>query len=640
VSTRDSTGGWGRNDARALLSAVRLNAQARQAELLLVGSVLAAGLFLFRRLDQGWVSHDDGSLAQSAERILGGELPHRDFAELYTGLLSFLNAAVFAVFGHDIFNLRLPLFVLFLAFAGVFFALARRLVSPIWAFVATLFAVTWSVPVYPAPLPSWYQLFLATFALYALVRFVETGRRRWLVVAGACTGISIAIKIVGVYLALAAVLGLLVRPLLGEHASEVGRRRSAAYAGTVSGAALLVLAFVFVVMRGNLGTDEFVWLLVPIAILCAATAVLGLWGHWSLSGAQARAAFGDVGVFLAAAAVPVALLAVPYLVTGSLSDLVEGTLVAPKARFEYASFELPPPAKLREALPLLALILALPRMPRPWRGIATVAAAAYVVVLAVTSRSDSSYSTLWDATRALAPFVLVLGATALVLRGRRPESRRIVAMIVLVAGLSTLIQFPFAAPVYFCYVAPLLLLAAVGAMRVFDLLGAFPAVVLVCLVLFGAFQLDRQSLLSLGYAFRPDPHTATLDGDRASIRILPDEKRALDRVRDLVGRHSERGDVIFAGPDAPEVYYLTQSRNVTPSLIDFIESSGAARGDKLVKLLRDREIRVVVLNLEPDQSPELAAATVDRIRRMYGSATRAGKFEVRWIGPRAALHDS
>ncbi len=47
------------------------------------------------------------------------------------------------------FNLRLPLFILFLGFVACFYGIARRLLSPIWAFVATLFAIAWSVPVYP-----------------------------------------------------------------------------------------------------------------------------------------------------------------------------------------------------------------------------------------------------------------------------------------------------------------------------------------------------------------------------------------------------------------------------------------------------------------------------------------------------------
>ena len=139
--------------------------------------------------------------------------------------------------GHDLINLRVPLFVLYLAFAGFFFVLARRFIRPIWAFVATLFALAWTVPVYPAPMPSWYGLFLATIALYSVVRFLESEHRRWLVVAGACAGVSIAIKVVGVYLVIAIVLGLLVRPLLSDPMPGVGRPRSAVYPRAVMCAA-------------------------------------------------------------------------------------------------------------------------------------------------------------------------------------------------------------------------------------------------------------------------------------------------------------------------------------------------------------------------------------------------------------------
>jgi Dolichyl-phosphate-mannose-protein mannosyltransferase len=621
-----------RHGARTVLSTLLRRIETRQSELLLVGSVLSAAVLLVGRLDQGWYSHDDGSLAHSAERILAGELPHRDFAELYTGLLSFLNAGVFAVFGHDIVNLRLPLLVLFLAFAGFFFALARRLVSPIWAFAATLFAISWSVPVYPAPLPSWYGLFLATIALYAVVRFIETGNRWWLTAAGACAGISIAIKIVGVYVALAVVLGLLVRPLLSDPAPGSRPARSAAYARIVTGVALFALAFVFAVMSGGLGLDEFVGLFLPLAMLCGAVAALGWRGEW-LSGTQPRAVVGEVGAFLAGCAVPLVLLTVPYVMTGSLGDLLEGTLVAPRSRFKFASFDMPHPAALGWAVPLVVLFLARPRLAEVWRYRVDVAAGMCVIVLALTASSDRSYSALWDATRALAPFVLVLGAIVLLRRGALGSSRSVVAMVVLVAGFSTLVQFPFAAPVYFCYVAPLVLLAAIAGMRSLDLAGRLPAVVLLCLVVFGIRQLDRQALSSLGREFGADPQIAILDSERASIRVLPEDKRELDSVRELIVRHGAPGDPIFAGPDAPEVYFLTKSRNVTPSIMDFLDRSGTTRGSKLIALLQAYGIRLVVLNHKPGQSPDLAAGTIERIRGMYGSGERAGKFEVRWLAP-------
>lgn len=263
-----------RHTQRAIVRAAH-KLVARQ-QLLLVGSVVSAGVLLARRLDYGWFHHDDGSLAHSAERILAGELPHRDFTDLYTGLLSFLNAAIFAVMGHDMFNLRLPLFVLFLAFAACFFSLAHRIVGPFLAFAATLVAIGWSMPVYPAPIPSWYLLFLSTIGMYAIVRFFESDHRRWLLLAGACGGIAIAFKIAGVWYVVAVVLTLLVQPVEGQPETRTHAARSAKYTAVVIGSALLALLLAVVVVTGRPGAGELATLLLPIAALCGGIAVLGL----------------------------------------------------------------------------------------------------------------------------------------------------------------------------------------------------------------------------------------------------------------------------------------------------------------------------------------------------------------------------
>jgi hypothetical protein len=88
---------------------------------------------------------------------------------------------------------------------------------------------------------------------------------------------------------------------------------------------------------------------------------------------------------------------------------------------------------------------------------------------------------------------------------------------------------------------------------------------------------------------------------------------------------------IFAGPDAPEIYFLTESENPTRAIIDFLDHSGSARGDELVRLLAERRVPVVVLNHVPEQSPALQSAIVARLRSMYRSSERVGRFEVRWL---------
>ena len=157
------------------------------------------GSYVAWQLDGGWIPHDEGTLAHSAERALSGELPHRDFDEGYTGGLTFLHAAALWAFGVNLLSLRLVLLLFVLAWVPALFFIASRFVGPLAAGATVLLAVAWSVPTYPASMPSWYNLFFATFGAAGLLLFVDSGRRRWLVIAGLCAGISCLVKIVGLY---------------------------------------------------------------------------------------------------------------------------------------------------------------------------------------------------------------------------------------------------------------------------------------------------------------------------------------------------------------------------------------------------------------------------------------------------------
>src|SRR5579859_8044567 len=64
--------------------------------------LVLSALYIGHELKRGWIPSDDGVLAESAERVLHGALPHRDYHELYGGLLSYLNAAAFRALGTNL----------------------------------------------------------------------------------------------------------------------------------------------------------------------------------------------------------------------------------------------------------------------------------------------------------------------------------------------------------------------------------------------------------------------------------------------------------------------------------------------------------------------------------------------------------
>src|SRR5688500_594934 len=145
-----------------------------------------AGSFAYAALtiDRGWIPHDEGTLAQSAVRVLTGELPHRDFSYMYTGGLARWHTLALTLFGIDLLALRILLLLAFAAFLIVFFSVARRFASSRAAAAIVVLAAVWSLPNYPAAMPTWYNLFLAVTALWCLLRFLEEPRQSWLFAAG------------------------------------------------------------------------------------------------------------------------------------------------------------------------------------------------------------------------------------------------------------------------------------------------------------------------------------------------------------------------------------------------------------------------------------------------------------------------
>lgn len=169
--------------------------------------------YVFACLDQGWIPHDEGQLGLTVQRILAGELPHRDFVEPYTGGLGYYHAIWCMGGGLSAGVIRLSLLPWFAVYCGVLYWLSKRVTAWPGAMLVTALGTALTVPIYPAAMPSWFNLFFAVLGAAALLRYHETERTSWLVTAGLCGGLSIAVKIVGIFFAAAAIAFLLYRAL-------------------------------------------------------------------------------------------------------------------------------------------------------------------------------------------------------------------------------------------------------------------------------------------------------------------------------------------------------------------------------------------------------------------------------------------
>jgi hypothetical protein len=585
---------------------------------------VATTAWVWIRMDQGWVPHDDGAFAQSAARVLQGELPHREFAELYTGGMTFLNAAAFWLLGEDLFSLRVPLFVLFLGFVPCVYYLARQFVGPAPAALSAIVAVTWGLPVYPAAVPSWYLLLFSVYGASALVRWRATGHARWLVVAGLYGGLAIVFKIVGVYYIVAVVYFLLVAsPRVGERSAALGRSVAVTVAGSFVGVALLLG-----VLGRQIRFAELANFVLPVLVLTGAL-IYASWVGRSAPGARAQ--LSRISLFAVGVAVPVALFLIPFVWAGAIHELLRGVFVSPQSRREFAYFSTPLGVLLPASL-VLTVIFVRRRVGEHGRNLLDAASVSLIgFVLVAAAVSPAAYTLLYDAGRGMAPLVVVAGGVALItsVRRGRDEPWELLFLILALVAFTALVQFPAGVPPYYAYLAPLVAVATVAlAARLRLAHGLLPAALLVAYAIFGAAYLDRTTLNDLGHRYERNRDTVAL-ADNASIRVTPETRRDLNRINDLVLKHG-RGRYMYAGPDLPQLYFLTRFENPTRSLFDFLDTSDSARGRNLLRALRLHGVTVIAINLERDLSDPLEPMTLNALARLYPHHEEVGGIDVRW----------
>lgn len=417
---------------------------------------------------RGWIPHDEGTIGQSAERVMRGEVPHRDFDEGYTGALSYLHAAAFRAFGVRLSSLRWLLYGALLVFAAAVYALGSRLGPPWLALALTLLATVWSVPNYFASLPSWYNLFFATYAALALTKFIEAPRHRWLVIAGLCAGLSVLIKQVGFYAIAAGILFLVDHERRTSSAAgrDAGERPLLFLAVKAAGAvAFFVLLVAIFGRRGSLmDAVEFV---LPPATLAAFT----VWdearrGH-GRSRDRFRSLIASLVPFLAGAAVPVVAFGAFFAASGSLRPLLHDVFVRSIDPTRHAQYPALEPRILLPAL-LYAIVLVVPTViPRQRERTVAIAVGAVLALGVAFAAQPDVYRVSWDAARSL-PLVVTAGAVVLLARDdpdRDECASSRVFLLASMAALVALVQFPFASPIYFCYVAPLAALAMAAVVR-------------------------------------------------------------------------------------------------------------------------------------------------------------------------------
>ncbi|MGH7751578.1 MAG: hypothetical protein ACREN5_02075 [Gemmatimonadales bacterium] len=487
---------------------------------------VAAAAYVAPRLDQGWVAHDEGTLGQPAERVLQGELPHRDFGEAYTGGLTYVNAAAFRLLGINVLSLRVPLFLVFLLWIPALYFVATRFVPPLGAGLVVALAAAWSLPNYAAPLPSWYNLFFATFGAAAVLRYLETDRARWLVIAGVCGGLSILVKVVGVFFVAAVLLFLVYRERITTPETTSGATRPDRWYGRVAAGALVAfVALLLWVVHGRFATRVLVHFVLPGAALA-----------WFLVRTEWRSPAGDarrriaalarlVAPFAAGVALPLAAFLAPYVASDSVSALLHGVFVAPMSRSQFAAMRLPKPETWVVVPVMIALLGVVPRWEAWLRGWWAGAVAAALLAVVALANNPPLYRPVFHSMRVLVPVVVLSGVWVLARRGDHiaPLRRQQLFLLLATAALCSLVQFPFSAPIYFFYVGPLAVLAGLALVTSLPSRPSVgPALLAGLYLLFAIVRVHPGFLAGMGNYWHRTDQTDRLALERGGVRVNPE----------------------------------------------------------------------------------------------------------------------
>ena len=481
----------------------------RHSQWLLLAVIVVSTLLLLARLNVGFNPADDFAQAHIAERVLHGERPHVQFSDAYTGGLEDLHALALYLFGDRVLSLRLMLLVFFVAWVPAFWYIAYKMSSTATASLLTLLAVVWSVPVCPSPLGSWYGLYFATFGTAALFRYIETRRSRWVFLAGILAGLSCLAKISGLYFLIAALLFLIFDEQNVQ--DEVQVRET--YVPDVSYSVLLTLVLVgfdimlLLLLRSKANVTEAYHFAFP-GIALSFLLIAREWGVprfpvpvrlWQMA--------GRVLPLLLGALLPVGFFLRGYISSGTLGALILDVVVKPIVAWQPSFHTAIHPVGALCCIPLLA-ILAINAQVRSetlrlWAF--TVICLLSALALNQSLRSPEFARWVWVSAAAAIPLTIIIGVVLLLGGFSHGKQTSQLMLLMAVAGLCSLVQFPFSVPFYFCFVVPLGILAFMAVANLVSSNGRLLLLlpVAVFYLAFVTLQVLPTQIYSRGLMFRP-----------------------------------------------------------------------------------------------------------------------------------------
>ena len=335
--------------------------------------------------------------------------------------------------------------------------------------------------------------------------------------------------------------------------------------------------------------------------------------------------------FGAGLAIPLIVFLIPYVRAGALHDLVDGLVAAPSRAVRFASFDPHNPIAMIAMVPFVVPVIVAYECGRAGRVICGCIVALYGgAILLFAGKSTLVYYLGWCSLGTAIP-ALILAGVAISWdsrgRGERTVLRQQIVLLLCLTALCSLIQFPFSAPIYFFYVAPLVILSA---MALFASTNRPPKFVLGILIgIYLLFPNLPVTGYQMGISHAPDGRTERLSTPRAGgLRVDPTDASHYDELIPLVQSHAA-GKFIYAAPDCPEVYFLSGLQSPSRHYFDYAEDP-AGRAERILHELESLNVNVVAISRDAEFTGPMWPDLQEVLEKRYPHSAETDRFQVRW----------
>jgi hypothetical protein len=324
--------------------------------------------------------------------------------------------------------------------------------------------------------------------------------------------------------------------------------------------------------------------------------------------------------------VPIALFLIPYAWHSSIHDWFIGTFILPYRRISASTFPLPPTWTLIACVPSLIVLAAPLVVQRRFDNRIVVVIAALLGMVGVAcGYIEAWYQQVWNSVRPLVPVLTALGCYAIMRKDSAPsseKSRRLLFLCLAMLSTVSLVQFPFSAGIYFCYVAPMVILAYAAYVQAQPMRPIRLHLVIAMFYLgFAIIWMNSSGVYGIGKEYFPREGYVSTRIDRLALQIGALDKLMYESLIAEVQSHSAPGEYIYATADCPEIYFLAERKNPTRTFFDFFDADYAANFDdrltRIQRVLDDHRVRVVVFYWRPEFSDPSVLKLYHELNQQY-----------------------